>query len=149
MRVSRSWIHALAVGGAVAALALPLGAQTKPKPIVPSPGNGTLYIGSTRSESHIPGGYVLAVDAQTGKVKWTLQTPGSKKFEASPAGADGKIYLMNFGGDVVVVDAAKGEVLHTAQLGDSTDNETRSSIAIAQGHLFVRTNSKLYCVGAK
>ena len=89
------------------------------------------------------------VEPATGKVKWTLQTPGSKKFEASPAGADGKIYLMNFGGDVVVVDAAKGEILHTAQLGDSTDNETRSSIAISQGHLFVRTNSKLYCVGAK
>jgi len=36
--------------------------------------NGTLYIGSTRSESHIPGGYVLAVDAQTGKVKWSFNT---------------------------------------------------------------------------
>ena len=30
--------------------------------------NGVLYIGSTRSESHIPGGHVLAVDAKTGKV---------------------------------------------------------------------------------
>jgi quinohemoprotein ethanol dehydrogenase len=36
--------------------------------------NGTLYIGSTRSESHIPGGYVLAVDAKTGKVKWSFNT---------------------------------------------------------------------------
>src|SRR5207249_3496426 len=31
---------------------------------------GVLYIGSTRSESHIPGGHVLAVDAKTGKVLW-------------------------------------------------------------------------------
>jgi alcohol dehydrogenase (cytochrome c) len=31
---------------------------------------GTLFIGSTRSESHIPGGHVLAVDAKTGRVKW-------------------------------------------------------------------------------
>ena len=36
--------------------------------------NGMLYIGSTRSESHIPGGYVLAVDAETGKVKWNFNT---------------------------------------------------------------------------
>jgi len=36
--------------------------------------NGVLYIGSTRSESHIPGGHVLAVDAKTGKVLWHFNT---------------------------------------------------------------------------
>jgi alcohol dehydrogenase (cytochrome c) len=36
--------------------------------------NNMLYIGSTRSESHIPGGYVLGVDAETGKVKWSFNT---------------------------------------------------------------------------
>jgi quinoprotein glucose dehydrogenase len=36
--------------------------------------NGVIYIGSTRSESHIPGGHVLAVDAKTGKVKWVFNT---------------------------------------------------------------------------
>src|SRR5215471_5450793 len=36
--------------------------------------NGVLYIGSTRSESHIPGGHVLAVDAKTGKVLWVFNT---------------------------------------------------------------------------
>ena len=35
---------------------------------------GVLYIGSTRSESHIPGGHVLAVDARTGKVLWHFNT---------------------------------------------------------------------------
>jgi PQQ-dependent dehydrogenase (methanol/ethanol family) len=35
---------------------------------------GVLYIGSTRSESHIPGGHVLAVDAKTGKVIWHFNT---------------------------------------------------------------------------
>jgi glucose dehydrogenase len=35
---------------------------------------GTLYIGSTRSESHIPGGHVLAVDSKTGRVKWHFNT---------------------------------------------------------------------------
>lgn len=36
--------------------------------------NGVIYIGSTRSESHIPGGHVLAVDAETGKVLWHFNT---------------------------------------------------------------------------
>jgi quinohemoprotein ethanol dehydrogenase len=35
---------------------------------------GVLYIGSTRSESHIPGGHVLAVDAETGQVLWHFNT---------------------------------------------------------------------------
>jgi len=36
--------------------------------------NGIIYIGSTRSESHIPGGHVLAVDAKSGKVLWHFNT---------------------------------------------------------------------------
>jgi alcohol dehydrogenase (cytochrome c) len=36
--------------------------------------NGIVYIGSTRSESHIPGGHVLAVDGKTGKVLWHFNT---------------------------------------------------------------------------
>jgi alcohol dehydrogenase (cytochrome c) len=36
--------------------------------------NGVLYVGSTRSESHIPGGHVIAVDAKTGKVIWHFNT---------------------------------------------------------------------------
>jgi len=36
--------------------------------------NGVLYVGSTRSESLIPGGHVLAVDARTGKVIWHFNT---------------------------------------------------------------------------
>jgi alcohol dehydrogenase (cytochrome c) len=36
--------------------------------------NGVIYIGSTRSESHIPGGHVLAVHAETGKVMWSFNT---------------------------------------------------------------------------
>ena len=35
---------------------------------------GVLYVGSTRSESHIPGGHVLAIDAKTGKVLWHFNT---------------------------------------------------------------------------
>lgn len=36
--------------------------------------NGVLYAVSTRSESHIPGGHVIAVDAKSGKVLWHFNT---------------------------------------------------------------------------
>ena len=89
------------------------------------------------------------VEPKTGKIKWSLSLPGNKKYEASPTGADGKIYLMNFAGDVTVVDAVKGGVLGTVPLGEDGDDTTRSVIAVSQGQLFIRTNSKLYCIGKK
>jgi outer membrane protein assembly factor BamB len=87
------------------------------------------------------------IEPQSGKIKWTLETPGRSKYETSPSGADGKIYFMNFKGDVVVADAVKGQVLTTIPMGETGDDMTRSSIAIASGNLFIRTNQKLFCIG--
>ncbi len=92
---------------------------------------------------------LFRIDPASGNVKWTLATPGSRKFEASPTAADGKIYLMNFGGDVVVADAADGKIISNIAMGDEGDDMTRSAVAVADGQLFIRTNHKLYCVGAK
>ena len=36
--------------------------------------NGVIYVGTTRSESHIAGGYVLAIDSKTGEVLWNFNT---------------------------------------------------------------------------
>ena len=36
--------------------------------------NGVVYVGTTRSESHIRGGYIMAVDAETGRVLWHFNT---------------------------------------------------------------------------
>ncbi len=89
------------------------------------------------------------LEPATGKVKWTMETPGRAKYEASPTGADGKIYLMNFSGEVTVMDAENGSVLRTIPMGDEGDTMTRSTVAVAQGQLFIRTNQKLYCIGQK
>jgi quinohemoprotein ethanol dehydrogenase len=40
----------------------------------PQVDNGVVYVVTTRSESHIPGGYVLAVDAKSGRVLWRFNT---------------------------------------------------------------------------
>ncbi|MGV3756635.1 MAG: hypothetical protein ACO1QS_14730, partial [Verrucomicrobiota bacterium] len=47
---------------------------------------------------------------------------------------------------VTVINAADGKVLSTIPMGEPGDNNTRSVIAVAQGQLFIRTNSKLYCI---
>ncbi|MGZ8898741.1 MAG: outer membrane protein assembly factor BamB family protein [Limisphaerales bacterium] len=87
------------------------------------------------------------VEAATGKVKWSTDLPGRKKYEASPTGVDGKIYLMNFAGDVVVVDPKEGKILNTVAMGDESDDKTRSTVVASHGQLFIRTNKKLFCIG--
>jgi outer membrane protein assembly factor BamB len=90
---------------------------------------------------------ISRVEPASGDAKWTTRLPGTEKFEASPLAADGKIYLMNFAGDVVVINAENGSLIHTISMDDPSDDPSRSSIAAANGKLFIRTSRKLYCVG--
>ena len=91
--------------------------------------------------------HLSRIDPQTGEVKWKIRTPGNPKYEASPTVADGKIYLINFSADVVVVDAETGQVLHEVSMAEPADDPVRSSVAVANGNLYIRTNDTLYCVG--
>lgn len=88
------------------------------------------------------------VEPGTGKVKWTVTTPGRAKYEASPLAADGMIYLIDFNGQVTIVGAADGKLLRVISMDAPKDGEVvRSSIVAARGQLFIRTTRKLYCVG--
>ncbi len=88
------------------------------------------------------------VEPRTGKVKWTIQTPGRAKYEASPLAADGKVYLINHSGEAAVIDAANGDVLRVIPMDKPSGREVvRASISAAHGQLFIRTTRRLYCVG--
>ena len=88
------------------------------------------------------------VEPRSGKPKWTVATPGHVKYEASPLAADGKIYLINFNADVVILNAANGKLLRVIPMEETTGQDpVRASISAAQGQLFIRTTRKLYCVG--
>lgn len=88
------------------------------------------------------------VEPRSGAVKWTVPTPGSAKYEASPLAADGKLYLINFDGEVAIFRAADGELLRTIPMDEPANGEAvRSSIVAAHGQLFIRTSRHLYCVG--
>jgi outer membrane protein assembly factor BamB len=91
---------------------------------------------------------ISRVDPATGKADWIGDLESRIKIEASPIGADGKIYFQNFRGEVFVVAAAEQfRLLHKAAMGDEEDDQIRATIAAAQGNLFIRTLHKLYCIG--
>jgi len=87
------------------------------------------------------------VDAKTGAQEWTLELPHDRKWRASPTGADGRIWLLDHGAQLVVVDAASGEIVHRARFAEPDEDLVRSSVVIAHGDVFVRTNHELFCLG--
>ena len=87
-----------------------------------------------------------SVDPKTGKSFWNIELPGKYKWRGSPTAGDGKIYLMNHNGTVLVVSSDSGKILNTAVMGGTYDDNTRSSIAISGSNLFIRTNKDLYCI---
>ncbi len=89
------------------------------------------------------------VDPKSGKTKWMLRTPGTYKYEASPLVADGKVYIVNFVGDVIVVNAEDGKIISENWMDKPSDDPVRSGVIASQGQLFIRVNQKLFCIGKK
>ena len=89
---------------------------------------------------------ISRVVPDTGKALWTTELPGFYKYEASPLLADGRVFLMNFAGNVVTLDASDGKILSDIRMGRNNDNHIRSSLVAAHGQLFIRTNDSLYCI---
>ena len=89
------------------------------------------------------------MEPATGKVEWTGELDSRAIMQCSPTAADGRIYMQNFRGEVFVVAAApEFKLLAKVPMGDEDDDLVRSSVAISQGSLFIRTARKLYCVAA-
>ncbi len=93
---------------------------------------------------------VSCLEPETGQTLWTGALDTRAKFEASPTGADNRIFLIDHQGTVFVLEAGdRFKVLHTAALGDVGDAPVRSTIAVSGGCLFIRTGTRLYCVGGE
>lgn len=90
---------------------------------------------------------LVRVEPKTGAIQWKTRIPGNADYEASPLVADGKIYIINFASQVLVYDAESGEQISKAKMDEPRDDATRSSIVAAHGQLFIRTTTKLFCIG--
>lgn len=88
-------------------------------------------------------GHVSCIDAATGKVVWFKPRVGAT-FYGSPVRAGDKIFCVDTEGTVVCIAADK----EFKELGRTELKEQcRSTPAIANGCMYLRTISHLYCVG--
>jgi len=93
-------------------------------------------------------GILTCLNPKTGEVVYEGgRVPVATKFYgASPVAFDGKILLTSDDGDTFVIKAGpKHEVLATNSIGEPC----RTSIAIADGKLFIRGDKHLFCIGNK
>lgn len=103
-------------------------------PLTPSP----LIVGD---EIYVvnDGGIASCLDAKTGDTHWQQRLGG--EYSASPVFADGRIYFLNEEGVATVITPGKAFLrLATASL----DGATLASIAIADGSIFIRSDTHLY-----
>lgn len=90
-------------------------------------------------------GVLTCVEPETGKIVYEGgRVPVATKFYgASPVAFDGKLLLTSDDGDTFVIKAGpQHEVLRTNSIGEPC----RTSIAIADGKLFIRGEKHLFCI---
>lgn len=87
---------------------------------------------------------ITCLDPKSGKVFWQGSLGGTAVFRASLTGADGKLFIMNEKGHVWVLEAGDTfRVLHQIAMGKGP---ARSTIAVADQAIFIRTAGRLFCV---
>jgi len=112
----------------------------KPVPQVPSTllYQGVLYMINDS-------GILISFDPATGKVLKQGRLHGAiDKYFSSPVAADDKVFLIGEAGQVSVLKAAGDwQILKVNEL----DDEVFATPAIADGRIYIRTRSALYCFG--
>ncbi len=89
-------------------------------------------------------GIVTCVDAETGERVWQQRMGGV--YSATPVAADGKVYLFSESGEALVLRAGRApEVLARNKLSE----HFIASPAIADGKLFVRSDTDLIAIGKR
>ena len=87
---------------------------------------------------------MTCLDPKTGRERWHGSLGGAV-WRASPTGADGRIWCLSEDGEVAVLAAGdQFKVLARVALGDGP---AQASIAVANQHLYIRTASRLTCIG--
>ena len=88
------------------------------------------------------GGIATCLKAATGEIVWQERLGGN--FSASPVAAEDRIYFVSDSGETTVVAASpEFKVLAKNRLGE----KVQASLALAHGHIFIRTEKHLFCVG--
>jgi len=114
---------------------------SRPTPDVP----GLLYYRDRLYSVDGANSRMACLNPETGEVIWQSRLDTPTFIRTSPTGSDGKIFLMDAEGQVVVLAAGdEFKVLARNELGSYP---SRSSIVPDNGHLLIRTAAALYCFG--
>ena len=92
------------------------------------------------------GKVVTCLDPKTGRQFWQGKIGGRGPWRASLTGADGKLYCINETGEIIVL-AAGGDEFKILFETKTDETPIQSSIAVANGRLFIRTAKNLHCIG--
>ena len=108
-----------------------------------SPSTASCVVGADSVYCINGAGVLTAGDRATGKRRWQLRLQGP--FSGTPVGDGKHLWAVNEAGLVQVVELGEkeGKVVATLDLGD----EILCSPAVADGALFVRSNTKLHKIG--
>jgi len=88
-------------------------------------------------------GEVVALDADTGKVRWKVKTAPT---ESSPLVAGGLVYVGDWSGKVYALNAKSGRVVWTYQTGD----KVKDAMAYAGGRVFFGSyDTHVYALNAR
>jgi outer membrane protein assembly factor BamB len=92
-------------------------------------------------------GVLHCQDAATGETIKNRLMPATGRVWTSPVLADGKLYIVSqFAGVYVVAAQPKFELIAHNTFGDDK-SRSNSSIAVSDGHLYLRNDHYLYCIG--
>jgi outer membrane protein assembly factor BamB len=109
---------------------------------VPSPilYNGLIYLLTD-------GGIVTCLDARTGALRYEGgRPPRPGQFTSSPVAFDGNILITSDAGDTFVIKAGPTfSVLGTNSIGEGVS----ASLALADGRIFIRGETHLFCIGRR
>ncbi len=105
---------------------------------------GRLYAADSK------GAILTCYDARTGKPLDSVRLAPDGKSLASPVAVRGKLlFVLDRGETVVIEPGDKITIVGRNKLGDGSQLDFNASPAVAGGKLFLRSQSHLYCVGAK
>nr|WP_182866087.1 PQQ-binding-like beta-propeller repeat protein [Rhodopirellula sp. JC639] len=102
--------------------------------------DGKLYLLERRS------GVVHCVDADTGSTVYRSRLPRARAFWSSPWTSGDRVYCVDTSGTTYVLDS--GDELDVIATND-IDELTWSTPAVADGAVYFRTASKLYCIATR